>query len=174
MTPARTVAPRIITIRGVKVLLDADLAALYGVPTGTLNQAVRRTRGRFPDDFSFQLSEREFDVLRSRIVISKPGRGGRRYRPWAFTEHGAMMAASVLNSRRAIQMSVFVVRAFIRLREVAGTHAELARKLDLLERHVADHDGSIRELFRAMRALLQPAARQARRIGFNAGDPPSG
>lgn len=162
--------PRILTIRGAKIVLDADLAELYGVETSALNQAVRRNRERFPDDFFFQLSETEFEVLRSQIVISKMGSGGRRYRPWAFTEHGAIMAASVLKSRRAIEMSVFVVRAFIRLREFARSHGELATKLDLLERRIVGHDASIQELFRAIRVLLEPAARPARRIGFNARD----
>lgn len=162
--------PRILTIRGTKIVLDADLAELYAVETSALNQAVRRNRERFPDGFFFQLSETEFEVLRSQIVISKMGSGGRRYRPWAFTEHGAIMAASVLKSRRAIEMSVFVVRAFIRLREFARSHGELAAKLDLLERRIVGHDASIQELFRAIRVLLEPAARPARRIGFNARD----
>lgn len=158
--------PTILTIRGINVLVDAHLAELYGVTTGALNQAVRRNRGRFPDDFLFQLSEAEFQALRSQIVISQAGRGGRRYRPWAFTEHGAIMAASVLNSRRAIEMSVFFVRAFTRLREIARTHGDLASKLDALERRVSDHDASIRDLLRAIRALLTPPERQVRRIGF--------
>jgi hypothetical protein len=140
------------------------------VPTGALNQAVRRNSDRFPEDFCFQLSTEEVGALRSQIVISKPGRGGRRYRPWVFTEHGAIMAASVLNSRRAIEMSVFVVRAFIRLRALAGAHAELAAKLSLLERRVVGHDARIKRLFRAVRALLEPPpAPRARRIGFNPG-----
>ena len=131
-------------MRGDKVLLDVDLAELYGVTTGALNQAVRRNRRRFPEDFLLQLSEQEWEGLRSQIVIAKRGSGGRRSRPWAFTEHGAIMAASILKSRRAVEMSVFVVRAFIRLREFARSHGDLASKLDRLERRVTDHDGASR------------------------------
>lgn len=163
-------APRILTIRGEKALLDVDLAELYGVTTGALNQAVQRNRRRFPGDFMFQLSGEEWQVLRSQIVISNRGSGGRRSCPWAFTEHGAIMAASVLKSERAVEMSLFVVRAFIRLRQIATTHGDLAAKLDLLERRVADHDGSIKELFRAIRVLLEPPVRSPRRIGFRAQD----
>jgi hypothetical protein len=155
-------------VRGDKVLLDADLAELYGVSTKALNQATRRNRGRFPEDFVFQLSDREVEALRSQIVTSNARRGGRRYRPWAFTEHGAIMAASILNSAQAVEMSVFVVRAFVRLREIARTHGDLAAKLDILERRVTDHDGSIKGLFRAIRVLLEPPVRPRKRIGFRA------
>jgi hypothetical protein len=167
--PAGDVERAIVLVRGTKVLLDADLAELYGVSTKALNQAVRRNRARFPDDFCFQLSAWELGVLRSQIVTSKRGSGGRRYLPWAFTEHGALMAATVLSSRRAIEMSVFIVRAFVRLRGIARTHAELASKLDLLERQVGDHDATIKDLLRAVRALLEPPTRPSRRIGFDAG-----
>ncbi len=130
---------RIRTIRGEPVMLDDDLAAVYKVSTRALNQAIRRNRKRFPEDFAFRLSEEEFAALRSQSVISNPGRGGRRYPPWAFTEHGAIMAASVLNSPRAVEMSVFVVRAFVRLRDFARTHATE------LERRVARHEEGLRQ-----------------------------
>jgi hypothetical protein len=154
------------TIRGESVMLDVDLAAVYGVVTRVLNQAVRRNRERFPDDFAFQLSKEEFAALRSQAVISNPGRGGRRYAPWAFTEHGAIMAASVLNSPRAVEMSVFVVRAFVRLRDLARTHSELAAKLTALERKVAGHDEDLKQMFAALRALIDPPTKPRRAIGF--------
>jgi hypothetical protein len=158
---------RIQTIRGESVMLDDDLAAIYGVATRVLNQAVRRNRERFPEDFAFQLSKEEVAALRSQTVISKtPGRGGRRYAPWAFTEHGAIMAASVLNSPRAVEMSVFVVRAFVRLRDFARTHSELAAKLTALERKVAGHDEDLKQMFAALRALLDLPTRPRRAIGF--------
>lgn len=117
---------RILTIRGEKVLLDADLAEIYGVRTSARNQAVKRNRERFPNDFAFRLTPTEYAGLKSQIVISSGGHGGRRQRPWCFTEHGAIVAASVLNSPRAVEMSVFVVRAFVRLRDVVRTRADLA------------------------------------------------
>jgi hypothetical protein len=147
-------------------MLDDDLARVYGVPTRALNQAVRRNGERFPRDFAFQLSQDEFDVLRSQTVISNPGRGGRRYPPWAFTEHGAIMAASVLNSPRAVEMSVFVVRAFVRLRDFARTHAEIAAKLSALERKVTGHDEDLKRMFAALRGLLEPPMKPSRPIGF--------
>jgi hypothetical protein len=136
--------PRIVSIRCAKVVLDEDLARLYLVSTARLNQAVKRNARRFPQDFSFQLSESECRMLRSQFVISSGGHGGRRTRPWAFTEHGAIMAASVLNSAQAIEMSIFVVRAFLRLRDLAAAHRELAIKLAALERKVTHHDEELR------------------------------
>lgn len=123
------VETQILLVRGQKVLLDSDLAALYGVEVRALNQAVKRNGERFPPDFVFQLTAKENRSLRSQIVMSKGRRGGRRYFPYAFTEHGAVMAASVLNSPRAVEMSIFVVRAFVRLRETLATHKALAVKL---------------------------------------------
>ena len=134
------IAAKIHTVRGVRVMLDADLAALYSVTTKQLNQAVRRNAGRFPGDFAFHLKREELAALRSQSVTSKIGRGGRRYVPRAFTEHGAIMAATVLNSPRAVQMSIFVVRAFLRLREWVVGQAELAARLAELERRVGAHD----------------------------------
>ena len=129
IVPLERIESRILLIRGHKVMLDSDLAELYVVTTKRLNEQVKRNRQRFPADFMFQLTSDEATNLRSRIATSKQGRGGRRYRPYAFTEHGAIMAASVLNSHRAIEVSIYVVRAFVKLREMLRTHKELARKL---------------------------------------------
>jgi hypothetical protein len=166
---------RIGVTRGHRVLLDADLASVYGVSTSQLNQAVKRNMRRFPSDFAFQLSASEWRVLRSQIVISDSAsapvpankRGGRRTRPWVFTEHGAMMAATVLSSPKAVQMSVFVVRAFVRLRKVARAHAALAKALAALERRVSGHDLQLRRMVEALRKLLAPPLTPRRRIGFS-------
>jgi len=158
------VESRIFVQRGQKVILDSDLAELYGVPVKRLNEQVKRNRVRFPQDFMFQLSAEEEQSLRSQNATSK--RGGRRYLPYAFTEHGAIMAATVLNSERAVQMSVFVVRAFVRLREVLATNQQLAGKIDELERRLDTHDASIQELIEAIRELMEPAPASGRPIGF--------
>jgi len=158
------VESRIFVQRGQKVILDSDLAELYGVPVKRLNEQVKRNRERFPQDFMFQLSAEEEQSLRSQNATSK--RGGRRYLPYAFTEHGAIMAATVLNSERAVQMSVFVVRAFVRLREVLATNQQLAGKIDELERRLDTHDASIQELIEAIRELMEPAPASGRPIGF--------
>jgi len=145
------------------------LAELYGVETRVLNQAVRRNIERFPDDFAFRLAKTEFDGLRSQSVISNEGRGGRRSLPYAFTtEHGAIMAANVLRSERAIEMSVFVVRAFVRLRGMLATHKEPAHKLDELERKVGEHDEAIQSLVTAIRELMSLSSKERRAIGFGA------
>ena len=128
------VSARIRSLRGLQVLLDSDLAEIYGVPTKVFNQAIKRNEARFPLDFRFQVSSAEFVNLKSQFVTSSWEHGGRRKLPWAFTEHGAIMAASVLSSPRAVEMSVFVVRAFVHLRDFARTHAELAKQLATLER----------------------------------------
>lgn len=143
-------------IRGQRVILDADLAELYDVPTKRLNEQVKRNIGRFPDDFMFQVATDEVACLRSQIATSNAGRGGRRYRPYAFTEHGVIMAASVLNSERAIQTSVFVVRAFVRLRQMLAPYKELADKLDRLEQKVGKHDKEIAVVVDAIRLLMAP------------------
>ena len=162
-------ARRIHIIRGHKVMLDADLAELYGVPTKALNQAVKRNAERFPADFMFQLSGDESLALRSQTVTSSASaRGGRRYAPRAFTEHGALMAATVLNSARAVEMSVFVVRAFVQLREFLAAHRELAAKLDELERKLSTHDQAIAGLIDAIRQLTATPARKSRPIGLAA------
>ena len=165
LAPAR-VESRIRPLRGLAVILDGDLAAIYGVTTAALNQAVKRNRERFPEDFLFQLTADESADLKSQSVTSSSGHGGRRKLPWAFTEHGAIMAASVLNSPRAVEMSVFVVRAFVRLRDFARTHAELTAKLTALERKVAGHDEDLKRMFATLRALLNPTTKPNRPIGF--------
>jgi cell division septum initiation protein DivIVA len=165
-TPA-LVAPvesKILVLRKQKIILDSALAQLYEVPVKRLNEQVKRNRERFPADFMFQLTQDEADSLRSQNATSK--RGGRRYLPYAFTEHGAIMAATVLNSERAVEMSVFVVRAFVRLREMLATNQQLAGKIDELERRLDTHDASIQELIEAIRELMEPAAPSGRTIGF--------
>ncbi|MGH8863631.1 MAG: ORF6N domain-containing protein [Burkholderiales bacterium] len=160
-------------LRRQRVLFDADLAELYGVPTKALNQAVRRNQRRFPPGFLLRISTREWAALRSQFVTLENGRGRhRKYLPLAFTEHGAIMAATVLNSDRAVDMSVYVVRAFIKLRQVLASNADLARKLATLEESVAALDASTRqqfqEVYRAIRALMALPAPKTRPIGFTA------
>lgn len=166
IVPAGRIESRIFLIRGHKVMLDSDLADLYGVSTSRLNEQVKRNKRRFPPDFMFQLTPGEARTLRSQIATSKKGRGGRRYRPYAFTEHGALMVASVLNTRRAVEASVYVVRAFIRLREMLATHRELARKLAQLEKRIEGHDEEITAIFDAIRQLMEPAQKPGKQIGF--------
>lgn len=160
------VESRILILRHQKVILDTDLAELYGVPVKRLNEQVKRNRERFPADFMFQLTAKEAEDLRSQSATSKPQRGGRRYLPYAFTEHGAIMAATVLNSERAVEMSVFVVRAFVRLREMLSTNRELASKLAELEGRLDTQDASIQNLFEAIKELMIPEEPSRRRIGF--------
>lgn len=160
------VEARILMLRQQKVILDSDLAELYGVPVKQLNQAVKRNQERFPADFMFQLTSKEAGVLRSQIVTSKAGRGGRRYLPYAFTEHGAIMAATVLNSPKAVAMSVFVVRAFVRLREMLANNRRLAARIYDLEQKLETHDSAIQQLIEALRELMEPAPKSRARIGF--------
>ena len=159
-------------LRGQRVILDRDLAALYGVTTKRFNEAVKRNAARFPEDFMFRLSAEETAVLRSQIATSKPpdkdGRGGPRYRPLAFTEHGAIQAANVLNSPRAIEMGVHVVRAFIRLRQMLASNKELAHKLNELEPKYQHHDKAIAAMLAAIRELMNPSPIKRRGIGFTA------
>ena len=169
---SKPVEQSIMMLRGQKIILDSDLAALYGVSVKRLNQQVRRNVDRFPDDFLFQLSEEEHQVLRLQNATSNTGSGGRRYAPFAFTEHGAIMAATVLNSQRAIEMSVFVVRAFVKLREVLATHRELSVKLAELEHRMDTHDRAIQQLFNTIKKLMLPIAPVRRRIGFDPKDTP--
>jgi len=147
-------------------MLDSDLAALYGATTKRLNQQVLRNRDRFPADFMFQLAADEAERLRLQFATSKPGRGGRRYLPTAFTEHGAVMAAMVLNSARAVQMSVFVVRAFLRLREWVVGQAGLAARLAELERRVGAHDHELKAIIQTIRGMLEPPVPPRKQIGF--------
>ena len=163
------------TIRGVRVMLDRDLAKIYGVPTFRFNEAIKRNRHRFPEDFMFQLSRAEFDSLTSQIAMSKTGRGGRRTLPYAFTEHGALQAANVLRSPRAVQMSVFVIRAFVKMREALRGTPELARKLAALEKKLTArlnvHEAAIVQVLREVMQILNPPPSPSepprRRIGFH-------
>ena len=167
----------IAALRGQRVILDSDLAALYGVETKRFNEQVKRNTARFPADFMFQLTAEEFDSLRSQFATSNAGRGGRRYFPYAFTEHGAMMAAMVLNSPRAVEVSVYVVRAFVRLRQAAVLHKDLAERLSSLEEKTESlamsHDtfsrntrNQLRQVFDALRELTVPPEPPKRPIGF--------
>jgi hypothetical protein len=162
LIPVQDVDRAICTVRGVNVVLDEDLANLYGVETRVLVQAVKRNIERFPTDFMFQLSEPDFAALRSQSVTSngRSGRGGRRYPPYAFTEHGAVMVASVLNSGRAVEVSVFVVRAFVRMQKMLAGRRELTMRLAELEQRIASHDVKILALFDAMRSLMKTPGRK--------------
>ena len=160
------VVSKIAVVRGQRVMFAPDLAELYGVETKVLMQAVKRNFDRFPVDFMFSLTEQEFTSLRSQFVTSNVGRGGRRYAPYAFTEHGAIMAATLLNSPRATEISVHVVRAFVELRDLVAGNRTLTTKLTQLERKVASHDESITGLIDSMRQLLAPPDPPKRSIGF--------
>jgi len=166
LIPVERIEKAILLIRGQKVMLDADLAELYGVETRVLVQAVKRNIERFPDDFMFQLSQKEFTILRSQFVTSS-GWGGRRYPPYAFTEQGVAMLSSVLRSQRAIQVNIEIMRAFIRLRQMLASHVELARKLDALENK---YDAQFKQVFEAIRQLMTPPEPKRRPIGFRKGD----
>ena len=176
LLPVARITGLILTIREERVILDSDLARLYEVTTKQLNQAVKRNPDRFPPDFIFQLNQDEHKSLRSQIVTSN--RGGRRYLPYAFTEHGAIMAATVLNSPKAVEVSIFIVRAFIQQRALLAAHTDLALKLERLERKLLagltltedrldDHENQLEQLIEAIRELRTPPT--ARAIGFKAG-----
>ena len=175
LVPIEQIDGMIQTIRGVRVMLDRDLAKIYGVPTFRFNEAIKRNRHRFPPDFMFELTRKEFDDLISQSAMSKPGRGGRRTLPYAFTEHGALQAANVLRSQRAVQMSVFVIRAFVKMREALRGTPELARKLADLEKKLTDrldvHEAAIVQVLREVMQILNPPAQPERtprrRIGFH-------
>ncbi|MSU57313.1 MAG: ORF6N domain-containing protein [Pedosphaera sp.] len=157
----------IFLVRGQRVMLDSDLAKIYGVTTGQLNQAVKRNAGRFEAGFAFQLTGQEFTALISQIVISKIGRGGRTKLPWVFTEHGALMLGNVLNSKIAVDASVRVVKVFISMREQLAAHKELAGKLAELEGRITGHDEALQNLFEAIRQLIEPPLPPNRKqIGF--------
>jgi phage regulator Rha-like protein len=163
---AQRVESRILILRGQKVILDTDLAELYNVEARHLNQQVKRNAKRFPVEFRFQVSAQEFKILRSQNVISSDGHGGRRYLPFVFTEHGAIMAATVLSSERAIEMSIFVVLAFVRMRTALATNRQIAAKLAKIERRLENHDADIQDLMDTIRELMVPAAPNRHRIGF--------
>jgi hypothetical protein len=157
--------------RGVKVILDSDLAAIYGVPTFRFNEAVRRNIDKFPSDFLFQLTKEEVQSLISQSAISKTGRGGRRSLPWAFTEHGALQAANILNSPAASAMSVYVIRVFIRLRDELAANAALEKRLAVIEKTLTAHDNTLRDVILKIRPLLLPPTEpNKRRIGFHTND----
>ncbi len=165
---AKKVDSNIFVLRGQRVILDRDLAELYGVQVRHLNQQAKRNAKRFPPAFRFQLSPHEWKILRSQNVISTEGHGGTRYLPYAFTEHGAIMAATVLNSERAIEMSVFVVLAFVRMRRAIAGNRNILTKLAELERRLETHDSEIQDLMNAIRQLMAPEEPNRRRIGFEA------
>ncbi len=167
LIPRERIAQAILLIRGRRIVLDEDLAVLYGVTTSRLNEQVKRNLDRFPLDFSFLLTPDEYNSLRSQFAILKTSRGKhRKYLPRVFTEHGALMAASVLNSSKAVEMSIYVVRAFVRLRNLLTTHRQLAIKLEKLEQKYTQHDKQIVVLFDAIRELMEPPAHPKRKIGF--------
>ena len=155
LIPEKRILNTIMVIRGQKVILDSDLARLYDVETKRLNEQVRRNIHKFPEDFMFQLTKEEFENLKSQFATSSSGWGGRRKPPLVFTEHGALQAANVLNSSQANKMSVFIVRAFIRLREMALKNEQLGRKVDQLEKRISDHDEILIELVREIRRLIE-------------------
>lgn len=169
MIPVEQLDRAIIEIRGKRVILSHDLAAAYGVTAKRLNEQVKRNARRFPADFMFQLTMQEYDDLKSQIATSSWG-GARRAAPYAFTEHGAVMAASVLNTDRAVEISVFVVRAFVRMSQALASHRRLALKLTELESKVTVHDRSIQSLLAAIRSLIAPPEPKKRRIGFGPDD----
>ncbi len=191
MTPSDSnpLAGRILSIRGQRVVLDADLARLYGVPTKRFNEAVKRNAKRFPKDFAFQLAREEFIRMRSQFATtsqggaaggeanwsqfatsSKASRRGKAYRPWAFTEHGAVMAANVLRSPKAIQMSVYVVRAFVAQREALAANQNVLRRLAEIDKTLLEHDAALRTLWGKLRPLLTlPPAGPAKEMGFHVG-----
>lgn len=172
--PIEQIAGSIVVLRGQKVLLDADLARLYGVTTKRFNEQVQRNLHRFPEDFMFQVTDTEHTALRSHFATSSGTHGGRRYLPYVFTEHGAIMAASILNTPLAVEVSVYVVRAFVRLREMLASNAKLAPRLEqlehMLEQHdskLATHDEAIAAVLSAIRELMTPTeAPKKRGIGF--------
>lgn len=160
--PIAKIENKILLFRSCNIMLDSDLADLYGVETKVLVQAVKRNIDRFPDDFMFQLTKEEFDNLRSQSVTSRQW-GGRRYPPYAFTEQGVAMLSSVLKSKRAVQVNIEIMRAFVRLRELLATNDKLARKLNELEKR---YDAQFKVVFDAIRKLMQPPVKKTRMIGF--------
>ena len=165
---AKKVESKILVLRNQKVILDTDLAELYGVPVKRLNEQLKRNPQRFPPDFLFTLTRAEYKNLRSQNATSSSAHGGRRYLPHAFTEHGAIMAATILNSQRAIEMSIFVVRAFVQMRQALLVNQHVMSKLSELEARLDSHDGEIQDLVNAIHELLAPLPASNRRIGFEA------
>ena len=168
LIPIERIQRAILLLRGQKVILDRDLAALYGVPTKVLKQAVKRNAARFPADFMFVLTRQEFMNWRSQFVTSNPDRRGLRYAPMAFTEQGVAMLSSVLNSERAILVNIAIMRAFVQLRQLLASHDDLARKLAVLE---SKYDAQFKAVFDALRQLMAPPKRPRREIGFHVKEP---
>jgi len=167
--PVEQISRSILILRGQRVILDRELAAIYGATTKRLNEQVKRNRDRFPEDFMFQLTAEESSSLRSQFATLKLGRGQhRKYLPYVFTEHGAIMAATILNSRRAVEVSVYIVRAFVQLRELLASKTALARKLNELEGKLKNHDEAITAILSAIRELMNPPPPKRRGIGFTA------
>jgi hypothetical protein len=164
--PVEMIERRIYLIRGQRVMLDADLADLYHVPTKALNQAVRRNLERFPDDFMLQLTDEEAESLRSQTVTSKKGRGGRRTAPYAFTEHGVAMLSSVLNSDRAVHMNILIIRAFVKMRELLASHKDLAARVEKVEAAQKEHASIIAVLAEEIDDIRRLREPPKRRIGF--------
>jgi hypothetical protein len=169
----KRVSSKILILRNQRVILDVDLAELYGVSVKRLNEQVKRNAQRFPPDFLFRLTGAEYGNLRSQDATSSSSHGGRRYLPHAFTEHGAIMAASILNSKRAIDMSIFVVRAFVQMRHALLLKQQVVAKLSELEARLDQHDADIEELIEAIRELMAPPPANNRRIGFEAPTTPA-
>ncbi len=167
LIPVERIEKSILLIRGHKVILDSDLAELYGVTTAALNQAVKRNIGRFPEDFAFQLAEDEFASLISQIVTSKTGRGGRRKLPWAFTEHGILMLSSVLRSERAVQANIQIMRAFIRMRQLLASNKGLMEKILSMEKR---YDEQFKKVFQAIYQLMIEEEKPKHQIGFKTKD----
>ena len=173
IVPAEHITRSILVLRGTRVILDRDLAAIYGVTTGRLNEAVKRNAQRFPEDFMFRLTQEEAELSRSQFAILNSGRGSNiKYLPHAFTEYGAIQAANVLNSPRAVEMGVYVVRAFVKLRGLLASNKEFARRLDELEARIekklTTHDQAIAAILSAIRQLMNPPTPKRRPIGFTA------
>jgi hypothetical protein len=170
LIPVALIERRIYLVRGKKVMVDTDLAELYGVPTFRLNEAVKRNRKRFPADFMFKLNKKETESLTSQSAISKKGRGGRRSMPYVFTEQGVAMLSSVLNSDRAIQVNIVIMRAFVRLRQMLESNQELNRRFAAVVRKLAEHDEYFTVVFDELKKLTSPPVSRPRRIGFAASD----
>ncbi|HNV46552.1 MAG TPA: ORF6N domain-containing protein [Spirochaetota bacterium] len=164
MVSIDVIQEKIRVVRGEKVMLDCDLARLYGVETKRLNEQVKRNSGRFPERFMFQLTQDEFDILRSQFATSSWG--GTRKPPFAFTEHGALMVSTVLNSAQAISMSIYIIEAFVKMRSLVMSHAEILKRLDELEKNVGRHDRSLAQIINAIRQLMPTTEMPKKKIGF--------
>ncbi len=171
LVPIESIVRKIVWMREEKVLIDRDIAELYGVETSALNRAVKRNIDRFPEDFMFQLDKKEAQRLRCQNGISKPGRGGRRYLPYAFTEQGVAMPSSVLRSKRAVEVNIAIMRAFVHLRNMAASHDELSAKLKELEQHLESHDKQIQTIFEVIKQLMTSPLEDKKKIGFTVREP---